>query len=157
MDGGEKEDDEKKEEMNDRETVFFLFPFSRLFLGSSSVEGGNGRSEKNPALGPNLRSRRTEKLFSSISELYLGAEAGVRGASGHYGTKPGRFETSNDSLSHQLKRKGVSEGAKRAARSKRMSERCVQTNIRTSGWPSTYVPILGCSEPLCTLSRMLWR
>ena len=44
----------------------------------------------------------------------------------HYGTKPGRFERANHTLSH-----GVSE---------RMSE-------RTGEWPSTYIRILGGSGP----------
>ena len=39
---------------------------------------------------------------------------------------------------------------KRAVRSKRMSEQCERTSEQTSKWPSTCVPILGCSEPLCT-------
>ena len=39
--------------------------------------------------------------------------------------------------------------AKRAVRSKRMSERCKRTRERTSEWLSTYVPILGCSKPPC--------
>ena len=30
-----------------------------------------------------------------------------------------------------------------------MSERCEQTSEQMSVWPVTYVPILGCSEPLC--------
>ena len=37
--------------------------------------------------------------------------------------------------------------AKQAGWSKRMSERCEQTSKRTSEWPSTYVPILGVSNP----------
>ena len=40
--------------------------------------------------------------------------------------------------------------AKRAVWSKRTSEHCEQTSERTSKWPSAYVPILGCSAPLCT-------
>ena len=40
--------------------------------------------------------------------------------------------------------------AERAVQSKRMSERCEQTSKRTSEWPSTYIPILGCSKPPCT-------
>ena len=39
--------------------------------------------------------------------------------------------------------------AKRAVRSKRTSERCERTSERTSKWPSTYVPILGFSNPSC--------
>ena len=30
-----------------------------------------------------------------------------------------------------------------------MSRRREQTSKQTSEWPSTYVPILGCSAPLC--------
>ena len=32
-----------------------------------------------------------------------------------------------------------------------MSERCERTSEWTSEWPSTYVLILGCSEPLCNV------
>ena len=38
--------------------------------------------------------------------------------------------------------------AKEAVRSKRMSEKFEQTSKRMSEWPSTYIPILGCSAPL---------
>ena len=34
--------------------------------------------------------------------------------------------------------------------SERTSERCERTSERTSEWPSTYVPILGSSAPLCS-------
>ena len=49
----------------------------------------------------------------------------------------------------------VSERAQRSARakqvgqSKQISEQCEWTSNQTSEWPSTYVGILGCSEPLC--------
>ena len=77
----------------------------------------------------------------------------------HYGTKPGRFEISNHSLSHELGKKGVSERvnkcaqlsarAKKAVQSKRMSERCGRMSERSSVWPSTYVPNLGCFKTTC--------
>ena len=38
--------------------------------------------------------------------------------------------------------------AKRGVQSKQTSERCERTSERTSEWPSTYVPILGCSAAL---------
>ena len=47
-----------------------------------------------------------------------------------YGTKPGHFETSKIHFP--------------------TSERCERTSERTSDSPSTYVPILGCSAPLCS-------
>ena len=37
-----------------------------------------------------------------------------------------------------------------AQRSERTSEWCERTSEETSEWPSTYVPILGCSAPLCS-------
>ena len=33
-----------------------------------------------------------------------------------------------------------------------MSEQCERMSERTSEWPSTNVPVLGCSAPLCTTS-----
>ena len=53
----------------------------------------------------------------------------------HCGTKPGRFEASRYSLSHEL-------------RSEWVSELCEQTGELTSERLSTHVPILGCFEPL---------
>ena len=53
-------------------------------------------------------------------------------ATAHYGTKPGHFETSNLTLSHE----GGSE------RSERASERVSGASERMSEWPSTYVSIL---------------
>ena len=32
-----------------------------------------------------------------------------------------------------------------------MSEQCGQTSKRTSEWPSTYIPILGSTDPLCNM------
>ena len=39
--------------------------------------------------------------------------------------------------------------AKQAVQSKRMSEWCERTSEWTSEWPNNYVPLLGCSAPLC--------
>ena len=39
--------------------------------------------------------------------------------------------------------------AKQAVRSKQMSEQFERTSELTNEWPTTYVPILGCSKPLC--------
>ena len=72
----------------------------------------------------------------------------------HYGTKPGYFDTSKI---HFLTSKGVKEvskvskRAKRAVRSKRTSEQCERMSERTSEWPSTYVSILVCSRPQCSV------
>ena len=35
-----------------------------------------------------------------------------------------------------------------------MSERCERTSERKSEWPSAYVLILGCSEPLCSVHQV---
>ena len=71
----------------------------------------------------------------------------------HCGAKSGRFETSYHPLSHELVSEWVSqrgnEWAQQVGRSKRREEWCKWTRKGTSEWPSTYVPILGCSEPLC--------
>ena len=70
----------------------------------------------------------------------------------HYGTEQPDCRTSKSRFPTSL---GVSEWAqrsaraKRAVRSKRTSERCAWTSERTSKWLSTYVPILGFSNPLC--------
>ena len=71
----------------------------------------------------------------------------------HYRTKPGCFETSNDSLPHVLvsdraseqmnERSGASERSKQGGASKKVSGE----SEKTSEWPSTHVPILDCSEP----------
>ena len=44
--------------------------------------------------------------------------------------------------------------AKSVMRSKRMSEQCERTSERTSEWPSTYVPIPGCSAPLWIVRKI---
>ena len=51
----------------------------------------------------------------------------------HYGLKQDKIETLNHTLSHE--------------RGSERSERCKRTSERTSEWPSTYVSILGSSEP----------
>ena len=48
--------------------------------------------------------------------------------------------------------------AKRAVWNKQISERCERTSEQTSEWPSTYIPILGCLEPLWTRTNFrAWR
>ena len=61
---------------------------------------------------------------------YMACSSSTRPA--HYGTELGHFETS---IIHFP----TSE-----------SERCKRTSEQTSEWPSTYLPILGCSAPLCS-------
>ena len=73
----------------------------------------------------------------------------------HCGTKLSRsrnliidFPTSLGVIDQANKWTQRSARAKQAMHSKRMSERCEQMSKWTSEWPSTYVLILGCSEPL---------
>ena len=42
-----------------------------------------------------------------------------------------------------------SSSAMRTVRKKRMSEQCELRSKWTSTWPSTFIPVLGCFEPLC--------
>ena len=72
----------------------------------------------------------------------------------------------NISLSHELRSEWVSERAnewaqrsaraKRAVRSKRMSERCERTSERMSEWPITNIPITRFSESLCMEKLTSW-
>ena len=79
---------------------------------------------------------------------------------GHFGTSIILFPTSEgvSKMSERVKEWAQRRArAKRAVRSKRASERCERTSERTSEWPNTYVPNLGCSAPLwCGLFRFLY-
>ena len=71
------------------------------------------------------------------------AVAAAAASSSHYGTKPGRFETLNYTLSHEQKSeqnervsRQMSAQAMRAVQSKRTNERCKQTSKRMNGGAS---------------------
>ena len=68
----------------------------------------------------------------------------------HCGTKPGHFETSNQSHSNELGSVQVSKQMSEAERASKVSsvEKANELLVRVNERPSTYVPIIDCSEPL---------
>ena len=69
----------------------------------------------------------------------------------HYGSEQPDIETSNPPLFHELGRERAERsGAQRGAAERASdwnSKRFERMSELTSEWPSTYVSILGCSEP----------
>ena len=69
--------------------------------------------------------------------------------------RPQQFEVSERASKRvsTMERRGArvqrSARTKRAVRSKQMSERCGRTTKQISEWPSTCVPIFGCSQSPC--------
>ena len=117
----------------DWRTQHHFFPFFFFFAGQHHTRGR--------ASGWRNRVRRpcTEEKMQVI----------LRHQIIHFPTSSGVSERASDWMS-------TAEHAVRAVRSKQMSERCdcERMSKQKSEWPISYVPILGCSEPLCHGARM---
>ena len=90
----------------------------------------------------------SERTNKQMSEAERTSESRI---TMHSGPKVHKIDTF---ISQTNERALRSARAKRAVRSKRMSEQCERMSERTNEWSSTHVPITGSTKPPCDGSAL---